>query len=83
MNFYGFTDSLATITGQPNACPHCHSAVRVSNRLCLRCLLEAGLTEDKDPGSGSLDALLSESNEDTNRRLGNNEVLGEIGGQWV
>ena len=60
MNFYGFTDSLDTATGQPNECPHCRTAVRVSNGGCLRCLLQAGLTEDEDPRSESLDAFLSE-----------------------
>jgi len=60
MNSYGFTDSLGTITGQPNECPHCRTAVRVSNGGCLRCLLQAGLTEGEDPRSESLDAFLSE-----------------------
>ncbi len=59
MNLYGFTDSLGTITLQPNECPHGHTALRVSG-LCLGCLLQAGLTEDEDSGSESLDALLSE-----------------------
>jgi hypothetical protein len=60
MDLYGLTDSLATITRQPNECPHCHSALRVSSGLCLRCLLQAGLTEDEDSGSESLDAVLCE-----------------------
>ena len=60
MNLCDLTDSLATITHQPNECPHCHSALRVSSGLCLRCLLEAGLTEEEDSGSESLDALFSE-----------------------
>ena len=60
MNLYGLTDSLATITRQPNECPHGHIPLRVSNGLCLGCLLQAGLTEDEDSGSESLDALLSE-----------------------
>ena len=60
MNFHGFTDSLGASTRQPDECPHCHTAVRVSNGLCLRCLLQAGLTEDEDPGSESLDVLLFE-----------------------
>jgi hypothetical protein len=58
MNLYGLTDSLAG--HQPNECPHCRSAFRVSSELCLRCLLQAGLTEDEDSGSESLDTLLSE-----------------------
>ena len=60
MNLYGLTDSHATITRQPNECPHCQNAFRVSCGLCLRCLLQAGLTEDEDSGSESLDALLSQ-----------------------
>jgi hypothetical protein len=60
MNLYGLTDLRATITGQPNECPHGHIALRVSNGLCLGCLLQVGLTEDEDSGSESLDALLSE-----------------------
>src|SRR5207249_2848122 len=60
MNLYGFTDSLATIARQPNECTNGHSASRVSDGLCLGCLLQAGLTEDEDCGSESLDALLSD-----------------------
>ncbi len=60
MNLDGLTDSLATIMRQPNECHHCHSALRMSSGLCLRCLLQAGLTEEEDSGSESLDALLCE-----------------------
>jgi len=60
MSPYSFTDSPATITRQPNECPHCHTAVRVSYGLCLRCLLQAGLTDDEDPRSESWDTLLCE-----------------------
>jgi hypothetical protein len=60
MNLYGLTDSLATITRQPNECPHCLTALRVSSGLCLRCLLQAGLTEDENSESECLDALRSE-----------------------
>jgi hypothetical protein len=60
MNLYGLTDSHATITHQPNECLHCENAFRVSCGLCLRCLLQAGLTEDEESGSESLDTLLSQ-----------------------
>ena len=60
MNLYGFTDSLATTARQPNKCTNGHSASRVSDGLCLGCLLQAGLTEDEDYGSESLGVLLSE-----------------------
>jgi hypothetical protein len=60
MTLYGFTDLLGAITHEPDQCTHCQTAVRLSNRLCLRCLLQAGLAEDDCPGSESLDAFLSE-----------------------
>jgi hypothetical protein len=41
-------------------CPQCDAAVRMKNGLCLLCLLQAGLTEDQDYGSESLEAFLSE-----------------------
>ena len=48
------------MTHELDECPQCDAAVRMNNGLCLLCLLQAGLTEDKDPGSESLEALLSE-----------------------
>jgi predicted amidophosphoribosyltransferase len=60
MNFHGCTDLLGAITHEPEECTDCQTAMRLSNRLCLRCLLQVGLTEDEDPGSDSMDALLSE-----------------------
>ena len=60
MIFYGFTDPLPAITHQPDDCPRCDTALSVNNGLRLLCLLRAGLTEDEDSRSGSLDTLLSE-----------------------
>ena len=60
MILYGFTDLLPAMTPEMEECPRCDAAVRMNNGLCLLCLLQAGLTEDKDPGSESLEALLSE-----------------------
>jgi hypothetical protein len=48
------------MTLQPDDCPHGHAVLHVSDGLCLGCLLQAGLIEDEDSGSESLDALLSE-----------------------
>jgi hypothetical protein len=48
------------ITHESDECPRCDTALRVNNGLCLLCLLQAGLTEDEDPISGSLDTVLSE-----------------------
>jgi hypothetical protein len=60
MILYGSTDPLPAITHEPDDCPRCDTALRLSNGLCLLCLLQAGLTEDEDTRSGSLDTLLSE-----------------------
>ena len=57
---YAFTDLLPAITREPDECPRCNTALRLNNGLCLLCLLQAGLTEDEDTRSGSLDTLLSE-----------------------
>ena len=57
---YGFTDLLPTSTHEPDECPQCETALHVNKGLCLLCLLQAGLTEDGDSGSESLEALLSE-----------------------
>ena len=60
MIIYGFTDLVPAITNEPEECSRCDTALRVNNGLCLLCLLQAGLTEDEDSRSGSLDTLLSE-----------------------
>jgi hypothetical protein len=60
MILYGCTDLLPAMTPELDECPRCDAGVRMNNGLCLLCLLQAGLTEDKDPGSESLEALLSE-----------------------
>jgi hypothetical protein len=58
MNLFGFTDSLGT--HEPDECPHCRSVLRLASGLCLRCLLQAGLTEDKEASGEQLEVLLSE-----------------------
>jgi hypothetical protein len=60
MILYGCTDLLPAMKDELDECPQCDAAVRMNNGLCLLCLLQAGLTEDKDPGSESLEGLLFE-----------------------
>jgi hypothetical protein len=60
MTLCGFTDLPPAITQEPDQCPRCDAAFRVNNGLCLLCLLQAGLTEDQDSGSESLEAFLAE-----------------------
>jgi hypothetical protein len=58
MSFFGLTD-LPT-SHEPDECPHCDGALHVASGLCLRCLLQAGLSEDQDTGSENLEVPLSE-----------------------
>ncbi|HVF72867.1 MAG TPA: protein kinase [Chthoniobacterales bacterium] len=76
----GLSDSIASVLSDPQRCPHCDSSSQVGGGLCVGCLLESGL----DPEGGcEPDALLSELAEiqlpDQNWRLGNYEILEEIG----
>ncbi|MEO5718685.1 MAG: protein kinase, partial [Chthoniobacterales bacterium] len=80
MKFGGLSDSFATLLGAPNECPHCSAISRVGHGLCLSCLLQNGF-DDEDPGDASDFAATLKSIEvvDTNWRLGNYEILEEIG----
>ncbi|HSU85601.1 MAG TPA: hypothetical protein VLI42_02600, partial [Chthoniobacterales bacterium] len=77
----GLTDSLATQAALPNECPHCHTASRIAHGLCLVCLLRSGEegADDisrQDDFEAALDAVAIA---DTHWRLGNYEILEEIG----
>jgi tetratricopeptide (TPR) repeat protein/tRNA A-37 threonylcarbamoyl transferase component Bud32/TolB-like protein len=75
----GLSDSIASVIDDPRPCPHCDSSSHIAGGLCVGCLLEAGL-DPADESADSLDALLSEINlPDQNWRLGNYEILEEIG----
>ncbi|HXM33062.1 MAG TPA: serine/threonine-protein kinase, partial [Chthoniobacterales bacterium] len=76
----GFSDSIASVIAHPTPCPHCESSSHISGGLCVGCLLQTGL-EPEDEGAGeTLGSVLSEiSIPDKNWRLGNYEVLEEIG----
>jgi hypothetical protein len=61
MDFASLNDSLSAIPHEHDECPHCCGVVRVHhNGLCLGCLVQAGLSEDKGSESDNLDNLLSE-----------------------
>jgi serine/threonine protein kinase len=77
----GLTDSLATQAALPNECPHCHTASRIAHGLCLVCLLRSGEEEADDINrQGDFEAALDAvAVADTHWRLGNYEILEEIG----
>ncbi len=75
---------------EPVACPQCGSGSRVKRGLCLSCLLSQGLpeetpTEITQNGGGhvaeTLEDVLSEIEvRDADWKLGNYQILEEIGG---
>src|SRR6266511_536275 len=74
---------------EPGSSPECGSASRVGRRLCLNCLLSAGVGANGHKGDSSaeasakaetLDDLLGELDVcDADWRIGNYQVLEEVG----
>lgn len=78
MNFCGLTDSPASIVNEFERC-RCGSVTRVGYGLCLSCLLRSGLCPE-EPQTESFDAALAEIDvRDSEWRLGNYQILEEIG----
>jgi serine/threonine protein kinase/tetratricopeptide (TPR) repeat protein len=80
MLFPGLSDSIASVIADPRPCPHCDSSSHIAGGLCVGCLLEAGLDPADEGESETLAGILTEINlPDQNWRLGNYEILEEIG----
>src|SRR5436190_16632280 len=76
----GLSDSIASMIADPRPCPHCDSSSHIAGGLCVGCLLEAGLDPADEGESETLTGILAEVNlPDQNWRLGNYEILEEIG----
>lgn len=76
----GLSDSIASLVTDPRRCPHCDSSSHIAGGLCVGCLLEAGLDPADGCDSAELSGVLAEINlPDQNWRLGNYEILEEIG----
>jgi eukaryotic-like serine/threonine-protein kinase len=69
----------APLEKEPVACPQCGSGSRVRRGLCLSCLLSQGLGADSD-NSETLEDVLGEVDvRDAHWRVGNYQILEEIG----
>ena len=80
MNLSGLTDSLAILAAPPNECLRCHTISRIAHGLCLVCLLQTGEEEEEEMGGDEFGAALDAvAVSDTHWRLGNYEILEEIG----
>jgi serine/threonine protein kinase/tetratricopeptide (TPR) repeat protein len=76
----GLSDSIAGVLDELERCPHCESSSQIAGGLCIGCLLEAGLNAGDDDQSETLNDVLAEVRlPDQNWRLGNYEILEEIG----
>ena len=79
MNLSGLTDSLAMLAAPPNEV-RCHTISRIVHGLCLVCLLQTGEEEEEEMGGDEFGAALDAvAVSDTHWRLGNYEILEEIG----
>jgi serine/threonine protein kinase/tetratricopeptide (TPR) repeat protein len=76
----GLSDSIASVMTDPPQCPHCDSSSRIVGGLCVGCMLQAGLDPDDECAPDMLVTALAEITlPDKNWRLGNYEILEEIG----
>ena len=79
-SFLGLTDSMATLAGTPDECARCHTISRIAHGLCLSCLLRSGAEEAENIGRDEFAAALDAvAVADTHWRLGNYQILEEIG----
>ena len=80
MNAFGLTDSVASVIGTPVKCRECGDTTLLGNGLCLSCTLREGLEGDREASRESFEAILAEDEvKDTHWRVGNYEILEEIG----
>ena len=76
----GLSDSIASVIADPPQCPHCDSSSQIVDGLCVGCLLQTGLDPDDECAPETLVSALAEITlPDKNWRLGNYEILEEIG----
>jgi tetratricopeptide (TPR) repeat protein len=81
------TDSTFAILGEPEVCDQCQSISRLTNGLCLNCLLRGALDED-EPSSDKdafKEVLASVKSRDGDWHIAEHEILHEIarGGMGV
>jgi tetratricopeptide (TPR) repeat protein len=81
------TDSTFAILSEPQACTECHSISRLTNGLCLNCLLRGALEEDGVPSGKETfkEILAGVKSRDGDWHIADHEILDEIarGGMGV
>lgn len=75
----GVTDAIPGV-GAPAKCDTCGTALRIGPGTCVTCMMHEGLSTDSMPSEEQFEAVLAEANvPDQKWRLGNYDILGEIG----
>src|SRR5436190_4708381 len=81
------TDSTFAILSEPQVCAECHSVSRLTNGLCLNCLLRGALQEDSNPSGKETfkEVLAGVKSRDGDWHIADHEILDEIarGGMGV
>src|SRR5256714_1560051 len=81
------TDSTFAILSEPQACAECRSVSRLTNGLCLNCLLRGALKEDSNPSGKETfkEVLAGVKSRDGDWHIADHEILDEIarGGMGV
>ena len=74
------SDSTFTILGEPEVCGECRSVSRLTNGLCLNCLLRGALEEDRTPSGKEAfkEVLAGVKSGDGDWRIADHEILDEI-----
>ncbi|MGA7274325.1 MAG: protein kinase [Candidatus Udaeobacter sp.] len=77
---HGLTDSIAGVSDATAKCRECGATTRLGNGPCLSCTLREGLDGDREASRELFEAILAEDEvHDTHWRVGNYEILEEIG----
>jgi tetratricopeptide (TPR) repeat protein len=81
------SDSTFAILAEPEVCAECHSVSRLTNGLCLNCLLRGALDEEKKPADKEAfkEALAAVKSRNGDWYIADHEILDEIarGGMGV
>jgi tetratricopeptide (TPR) repeat protein len=81
------SDSTFAILAEPEVCAECHSVSRLTNGLCLNCLLRGALDEEKKPAGKEAfkEALAAVKSRNGDWCIADHEILDEIarGGMGV
>lgn len=76
----GLSDSLTSVSASPAKCARCNAITRLSNGLCLSCVLKEALEADREESQEAFETILSQAPAGAKEwRIGNYEILQEIG----